>query len=114
MPHESGKLTDAEFQSCNDKFEGFEKKQGRDLRCEVCDGISWGLNEYLMGLPTDSASGVWGSRARLPLLAYSCVNCGNTKLFPAAGWGIVWPPPPPKAEEKAESRRIKGDGDNGS
>lgn len=89
MPDSKGALSAEEHHRCNEKFEGYEQKLGRDLKCEVCEGIVWRLNDHVLTVPGDSSAGLFGSRITAPLVNYYCINCGNMKFFSAHMWGMT-------------------------
>jgi hypothetical protein len=98
MPDIKGALSSEEMAKCNERFEGFERKMGHDLTCEVCGGIVWSIVPHVVIQPIDSAVGLMGSIGRLQVIVYICATCGNMKSFSAALWGMIRPKEPPKQE----------------
>ena len=71
-----------------------ERLGNRELNCQLCGEIQWGFESKQFYVPTwDAISGkplVSGSKQEiLPLVALTCLNCGNTLLINAKVLGLT-------------------------
>ncbi len=88
VPTKDGKLSDEEKKIAVDRLNGFEAANGKELTCDVCATTLWVLNDYVLGMPSDSPLGPFGARFRTPALGLICTGCGQMKTFSAVRMGI--------------------------
>lgn len=114
MPTKDGKLSLGELQIIVEKFRHWEvEKLGGDLICEVCKGDYWVPHPFLLGRDSYTVHGATNSY-RMPSIAFSCSQCGNTKSFFAPLMGIIPEGGEPIEDlEETESTNSEGDS-NGS